>query len=107
MLAVIGGSGLARLSDLTGARRLDAATSWGKPSAPLLHGELGGREVVFLARHGDPHRLPPHQINYQTNIKTLKQTNITQILTINTINNLIPTTPPNTLITPNQLINYT
>ena len=107
MLAVIGGSGLSRLSELTEARRLDAATAWGEPSAPLLCGKLDGRPVVFLARHGDPHRIPPHRINYRANIEALKQLGVTRILAVNTVGGLVPATPPGALVIPDQLIDYT
>ena len=106
MLAVIGGSGLNRLSELTGARHLEAATAWGEPSAPPLRGKLSGQTVVFLARHGDPHRIPPHQVNYRANIEALKQLGVTRILAINTVGGLVPAAPPGALIIPDQLIDY-
>lgn len=68
MYAIIGGSGLARLSVLTQVRREVMRTPYGEPSGALTFGTLAGREVVFLARHGYGHTLPPHEINYRANL---------------------------------------
>ena len=68
MLAIIGGSGLTQLSNLEVLRHQIVRTPYGEPSAPLIFGKLQGREVVFLARHGVGHTIPPHEVNYRANI---------------------------------------
>jgi len=60
---VIGGTGLYRLAALEDEQALEGDTIYGKPSAPVRLGKLRGREVAFLARHGEGHSVPPHQIN--------------------------------------------
>ena len=60
MLAIIGGSGLTSLSTLEVSHRQALQTPWGEPSAALSFGRMGGRPLVFLARHGDEHGIPPH-----------------------------------------------
>ncbi|HCP56045.1 MAG TPA: S-methyl-5'-thioadenosine phosphorylase, partial [Pseudomonas sp.] len=57
--AIIGGTGLTQLEGLTITAALNMDTPYGAPSAPVLRGEYAGREVLFLARHGHPHRIPP------------------------------------------------
>ncbi|MFZ4758668.1 MAG: 5'-methylthioadenosine phosphorylase, partial [Burkholderiaceae bacterium] len=71
MYAIIGGSGLAKLSDLVLERREVVRTPYGDPSCALSFGTIQGTAVVFLARHGYGHTIAPHQINYRANIWAL------------------------------------
>ena len=80
MYAIIGGSGLARLSVLTQVRREVMRTPYGEPSGALTFGTLAGREVVFLARHGYGHTLPPHEINYRANLWALKELQVRGVI---------------------------
>ncbi|MDH3378624.1 MAG: 5'-methylthioadenosine phosphorylase, partial [Gammaproteobacteria bacterium] len=59
-VAIIGGSGLGKLNDFRTRKRRVVRTPYGEPSGPIIEGEVFGREVVFLARHGQGHRIPPH-----------------------------------------------
>ena len=72
MLAIIGGSGLTRLSTLAVAHREVVRTPYGDPSSTLLFGQIAGRDAVFLARHGHGHTIPPHRVNYRANMWALK-----------------------------------
>ena len=72
MLAIIGGSGLTKLSTLAVAHREIVRTPYGEPSAPLLFGQIAGQDVVFLARHGHGHTIPPHRVNYRANLSALQ-----------------------------------
>ncbi len=72
MLAIIGGSGLTRLSTLAVAHREVVRTPYGEPSSALIFGQIAGRDVVFLARHGHGHTIPPHRVNYRANLWALK-----------------------------------
>ena len=73
MLAIIGGSGLTRLSTLAVAHREVVRTPYGEPSSALLFGQIAGRDAVFLARHGHGHTIPPHRVNYRANLWALKE----------------------------------
>ena len=67
-LAIIGGTGLTTLKNLEIKKREVMRTPYGEPSGPLVHGELCNKDVVFLARHGHGHTIPPHRINYRANL---------------------------------------
>lgn len=106
-LAIIGGTGLTRLSGLEIARREVVQTPYGEPSGPLTHGVLFGREVVFLARHGYGHTIPPHQVNYRANLWALKRTGITRLLAVAAVGGITPDYVPAGLAFPDQIIDYT
>jgi len=107
MLAILGGSGLTQLSSLTETRRISARTAFGEPSSPLTIGRIGGREVLFLARHGDGHRLAPHEINYRANIQALKDAGAARIAAVATVGGIRREFGPGTLVVPDQIIDYT
>ena len=71
MLAIIGGSGLTQLSNMEIERREVARTPYGEPSGALAFGRMCNEPVVFLARHGYGHTIPPHLVNYRANIWAL------------------------------------
>ncbi|MDP3905024.1 MAG: S-methyl-5'-thioadenosine phosphorylase, partial [Methylococcaceae bacterium] len=79
-LAIIGGTGLTQLADLKIIKREQLNTPYGAPSAEFITGQLDDKEVIFLARHGNPHRFAPHKINYRANIWGLKQLGVEQII---------------------------
>jgi len=106
MLAIIGGSGLTQLSTLAVTRREVVRTPYGEPSAPLLHGSLAGRPVVFLARHGHGHTIPPHRVNYRANLWALKAREVAAVLAVASVGG-IRGAPPGALVLPDQLIDYT
>jgi len=106
MLAILGGSGLTQLSGMTETRRVSARTAFGEPSGPLTLGRLGGREVLFLARHGDAHSIAPHQINYRANIQALKDAGATQIAAVATVGGIRREFGPGALVVPDQIIDY-
>ena len=107
MLAILGGSGLAQLPGLEGVRRETVRTPYGDPSGPLVRGSFGGRDLVFLARHGEGHSLPPHQINYRANIRALKDAGATGIVSIATVGGIRREFGPGALVVPHQIIDYT
>lgn len=107
MLAILGGSGLARLGTLAETRSISARTDYGEPSAPLALGKLAGREVLFLARHGEAHSIPPHQVNYRANIRALKDAGATRIASVATVGGIRREFGPGTLVVPRQIIDYT
>ena len=107
MLAILGGSGLAQLSTLAETRRIAVRTAFGEPSGPLTLGRIGGSEVIFLARHGDAHSIPPHQVNYRANIQALKDAGATQIASVATVGGIRREFAPGALVVPHQIIDYT
>lgn len=106
-LAVIGGSGLSRLEGLEQVRREPISTPYGAPSAPLMCGRLGGVELIFLARHGEVHTIPPHKINYRANLAALKQAGVTHVIAVAAVGGITPAMSPQTLVIPDQIIDYT
>src|SRR3972149_571146 len=70
-IGVFGGSGFSEL--LPGAAEVVVETPYGPPSAPITVGEIGGRRVAFLPRHGRGPEIPPHMINYRANIAAREQ----------------------------------
>ena len=107
MLAILGGSGLVQLSTLTETRRIAVRTAYGEPSGPLTLGRIGGAEVMFLARHGDAHSIPPHQVNYRANIQALKDAGATRIASVATVGGIRHEFGPGVLVVPHQIIDYT
>jgi 5'-methylthioinosine phosphorylase len=106
-LAVIGGSGLYALPEFEALRVVAEPTPYGEPSGPIRIGKLYGRNVVFLARHGESHNLPPHRVNYRANIFALKQLSPARVLAINTVGGITLRCPPRALVLPDQIIDYT
>ncbi len=107
MLAIIGGSSLYALAAMHITQRVDVGTPYGAPSGALIHGHLSQREVLFLARHGEGHRLPPHKINYRANVWALREQGATAIIAIATVGGIGAAFAPGTLALPDQLIDYT
>ena len=106
MLAIIGGTGLTRLSTLAIAHREVVRTPYGEPSAALVFGQLAGRDAVFLARHGHGHTIPPHRVNYRANLWALKHRGATSVVAVASVGGICRCEPGD-LVVPNQLIDYT
>jgi 5'-deoxy-5'-methylthioadenosine phosphorylase len=106
MLAIIGGSGLTRLSSLAVAHREVVRTPYGEPSSALLFGQIAGRDAVFLARHGHGHTIPPHRVNYRANLWALKNHGATAVLAVASVG-VIRGASPGDLVLPHQVVDYT
>lgn len=106
-IAIIGGTGLTRLSELRISRREVVYTPYGEPSGPLTHGELAGRQAVFLARHGYGHTIPPHRVNYRANIWALKSIGVTRIIAVASVGGIRGDLAPARLAIPHQIVDYT
>lgn len=106
-LAIIGGTGLTSLKGLEVLRKEMVHTPYGEPSGPLTHGTLGGKEVIFLPRHGSRHTIPPHQINYRANIWALNQTGARRIIGVAAVGGIRDDLSPGRIVIPDQLIDYT
>jgi 5'-methylthioinosine phosphorylase len=106
MLAIIGGTGLTRLSTLAIAHREVVRTPYGEPSAALVFGQLDGQDAVFLARHGHGHTIPPHRVNYRANLWALKDRGASAVVAVGSVGGICRCAPGD-LVVPNQLIDYT
>ena len=107
MLGIIGGSGLTSLPDLATTGRRAIVTPHGDPSSALTCGRLAGRDVVFLARHGDRHTIPPHRINYRANLWALHAAGVREIVAVFSVGGIAPALGPGAIVVPDQLIDYT
>lgn len=106
-LGIIGGTGLTRLTGLNDIREKRVETPFGEPSSPLIYGELEGREVVFLPRHGKAHSLPPHKVNYRANIHALHQAGVSHVVAIVAVGGIGDDMRPGVIAIPDQIIDYT
>ncbi len=107
MLAIIGGSGLSKLSNLDVTRRLAVRTPYGEPSGALTFGRIAGADVVFLARHGYGHTIPPHEVNYRANIWALKQQQVAGVVSVASVGGIRADMQPGVIAVPHQIIDYT
>ncbi|MFB7618918.1 S-methyl-5'-thioadenosine phosphorylase [Kitasatospora sp. NPDC056181] len=104
-VAVIGGSGLYELLDDVTEVRVD--TPYGEPSDSLFLGDVAGRTVAFLPRHGRGHRVPPHRINYRANLWALHTLGVRQVVAPCAVGGLRPEHGPGTLLVPDQFVDRT
>jgi 5'-methylthioadenosine phosphorylase len=104
-VGVIGGSGLYSL--LEDAEQVAVATPYGEPSDLLVRGTVGGREVLFLPRHGRDHRYPAHAINYRANLWALRSLGVRQVFAPCAVGSLRPELGPGTFVLPDQLVDRT
>ena len=106
-LAIIGGTGLTQLDSLEIRDREIVHTPYGEPSAPLTHGSLFGRDILFLPRHGYGHTIPPHKINFRANLWALKQAGAKCVLSVAAVGGIRKDMKPGALAVPDQIIDYT
>ncbi len=107
MLAIIGGSGLTQLSNLDVTRRLAVRTPYGEPSGALTFGRIAGADVVFLARHGYGHTIPPHEVNYRANIWALQEQKVEGVISVASVGGIRADMTPGVIAVPHQIIDYT
>ncbi|WP_435978870.1 S-methyl-5'-thioadenosine phosphorylase [Psychrobacter sp. DM4] len=106
-IAIIGGSGLYQMADLTNKRSISIATPYGKPSDGIVLGELNGVTVAFLARHGQEHRLTPSTVPYRANIYALKTLGVRYIVSVSAVGSLQKELKPLDMVVPDQMIDMT
>jgi 5'-methylthioinosine phosphorylase len=107
MWAILGGSGLTTLAELEDVRRQVVRTPYGEPSGALTFGRLRGKDVVFLARHGYGHTIPPHAVNYRANIWALAAQGVREVIAIASVGGIRADLGPGVLAVPSQIIDYT
>lgn len=106
-IAVIGGSGLYNMAEISDKTTVEVDTPFGKPSAPIVVGTLRGKRVAFLARHGVGHALTPSEVPYRANIYALKSLGVRFIIAANACGSLKEEYAPGTLAVPDQIYDNT
>ncbi|WP_040161212.1 S-methyl-5'-thioadenosine phosphorylase [Nigerium massiliense] len=104
-IGIIGGSGFYSFFD--DPRRVEVDTPFGPPSAAISVGEVQGRRVAFLPRHGDQHQFVPHKVNYRANLWALRSLGVRQVLAPCAVGSLQEHLRPGTLVVPDQVIDRT
>ena len=105
-LAIIGGTGLTQINELSITGQQTLETPFGTPSAEYVFGEMNGKQLIFLARHGNPHRIPPHKINYRANIWGLKELGVSNIIAVAAVGGIGSQMAPGHIAIPEQIIDY-
>lgn len=106
-VGIIGGSGVGAFFGSTPTATHRLATPWGAPSAPIEEHRLGSVRILFLARHGPGHSIPPHRVNYRANVDALCALGADAILTLSSVGSLKEDLPPGTLVLPDQFVDFT
>jgi 5'-methylthioadenosine phosphorylase len=107
VLGVIGGSGVYEIEGLANTSWRRVSSPFGETSDELLFGELGGRRMVFLPRHGRGHRIAPGGINYRANIDALKRAGVTDVVSVSAVGSLRESLTPGTFVIVDQFIDRT
>jgi 5'-methylthioadenosine phosphorylase len=106
-IGVLGGSGLYEMGGLGRLEEVEVSTPFGMPSDRLRVGELGGRRVAFLARHGRGHRLLPGEINYRANLFAMKLLGVTRVVSASAVGSLREHIHPLDIVLPDQFFDRT
>jgi 5'-methylthioadenosine phosphorylase len=107
VLGVIGGSGLYGMEGLENVESHQIDTPFGKPSSPVMIGDLKGQRIAFLARHGVGHVLSPSEVNYRANIYALKALGIDRVISVSACGSLREDYAPGDIVVPDQLFDRT
>jgi 5'-methylthioadenosine phosphorylase len=105
--AIIGGSGLYAMPELSDVREYDISTPFGPPSDMIRAGTLNGERVAFLPRHGRGHVLTPSEVPYRANIYALKSMGVTHIVGVSACGSLKDELAPGHVVIPDQLFDFT
>jgi 5'-methylthioadenosine phosphorylase len=106
-IGIIGGSGLYSMPGLENVREERVWTPFGEPSGSYVLGDLEGRKVAFLARHGRGHRLLPTELNFRANIFGMKMLGVERILSVSAVGSLKEEHKPTDFVMPDQFIDRT
>ena len=106
-IGVIGGSGLYELEGLENVDRVKLDTPFGEPSDAFITGQLAGRKMVFLPRHGADHRLLPHELNYRANVWGMKKLGVDRLISVSAVGSLQEEIAPGHLVLVDQFIDRT
>jgi 5'-methylthioadenosine phosphorylase len=106
-IGIIGGTGLYQLEGFTNQKWVKVRTPFGPPSDNLLTGELAGRNVVFLARHGRGHRILPSELNHRANIWAMKKLGVAWIISVSAVGSLQEKYRPCDIVLVDQFLDRT
>jgi 5'-methylthioadenosine phosphorylase len=106
-IGIIGGSGLYQIEGFSNPREHQLETPFGAPSDTIIGGEVGGRRVYFLPRHGRGHRLLPHELNHRANIYALRSLNVRWIICVTAVGSLQEKYAPRDVLLPSQFYDRT
>lgn len=106
-IGIIGGSGLYSMPGFTNQREVVLETPFGAPSDAYVLGEMAGKPVAFLARHGRGHRLSPSELNYRANIHGFKQLGVEWIISLSAVGSLKEEHKPLDFVIPDQFVDRT
>ncbi len=106
-IGIIGGSGLYHLEGFARQKWVQVKTPFGPPSDDLLTGELGGRDVVFLPRHGRGHRILPTELNHRANIWAMKKLGVAWIISVSAVGSLQAKYRPCDIVLIDQFVDRT
>jgi 5'-methylthioadenosine phosphorylase len=107
VLGVIGGSGVYNAEALESPEDIAIETPWGAPSDVLRRGVVNGVDLVFLARHGAGHRIPPSAVNYRANIDAMKRVGVTDIISLSACGSFREELSPGTFVIVDQFVDRT
>ena len=107
ILGIIGGSGLYQMEGLTNVREESVDTPFGSPSDKLVFGEINGKKLVFLPRHGKGHRILPSEINYAANIYALKVSGVKKVISVSAVGSLKKEIKPGDMVIVDQFFDFT
>jgi len=106
-IGIIGGSGLYSMPGFTNMREVHVETPFGDPSNFYVLGEMEGRKVAFLTRHGRGHRILPSELNFRANIYGFKKLGVERILSVSAVGSLKEEHKPTDFVIPDQFIDRT
>src|SRR3989442_9673078 len=106
-IGIIGGSGLYQMEQLRNATEQRIETPFGSPSDALIGGNISGRQVYFLPRHGRGHRILPHELNHRANIYALRSLNVRWIISVTAVGSLQEKYAPRDVVLPSQFYDRT
>lgn len=106
-IGIIGGTGLTQLDGPTLVTEHEIQTELGPPSSKIAEGSWAGKEVFFLSRHGNPHTIAPHRVNYRANLLALESLGCQAIFSVNAVGGIHPDMVAGALVVPDQLIDVT
>jgi len=106
-IGIIGGSGLYSMPSFAAKEEIAVETPWGAPSDAYALGEMAGKSVAFLARHGRGHRLSPSELNFRANIWGFKSLGVERIISLSAVGSLKTDLRPLEFLIPSQFVDRT
>lgn len=107
MIGIIGGTGLYKIGGISNIISKNVDTPFGAPSSEVLVGELEGKKIAFLPRHGSQHQILPSEINYRANIWAFKSVGVRKIISVSAVGSLREEIRPGELGMPSQYFDWT